>query len=209
VITLGACVAAVGASYSTEPVLPDGWAVLDRLDDGPVQAVLAEADGTRVLLLPGTNQWVDALRRSGRHGLLDVDARPVTYGSYRCHDGAVRYADRLERWEPAHTARLVVGHSLGAAVALLIAGPDMPALAVAPFAPFLGPVPPLPALSLVDPRDVVPRAPGPGWHRPGAKLTLPPSRGTVLEAHGCGSYLAQLGGLAAFDLTPWLEEPAR
>jgi hypothetical protein len=136
VITLGACVAAVGASYSTEPVLPDGWAVLDRLDDGPVQAVLAEADGTRVLLLPGTNQWVDALRRSGRHGLLDVDARPVTYGSYRCHDGAVRYADRLERWEPA-------------------------------------------------------------------------SRGTVLEAHGCGSYLAQLGGLAAFDLTPWLEEPAR
>jgi hypothetical protein len=204
VITLGAAVSAVGASYAAEPVLPDGWAVLDRLDDGPVQAVLAEADGTRVLLLPGTNQWVDALRRSEGYGLLDVDARPVTYGSYRCHDGAVRYADRLQRWEPAHTARLAVGHSLGAAVALLIAGPDMPALAVAPFA-YHGTVPLLPALSLVDPRDMVPYAPGPCWYRPGAMLTLPRSRGTVPEAHGCGSYLAQLGGLAAFDLTPWLE----
>lgn len=205
-ITLGAAVSAVGASYAAEPVLPDGWAVLDRLDDGPVQATLATVGGSRVLLATGTNQIEDW----GARPTFNLDIRQRVVGRFTVHEGAWRYGRRLGAWAEVDGADLIVGHSLGAAASLLLGWQVGAAvLAVAPFAPFLGTAPPLPALSLIDPRDVVPYAPGPGWHRPGATLTLPPSRGTVPGAHGCASYARQLAGLAALDLTPWLEEPAR
>jgi hypothetical protein len=197
-LSLASCVQAVDWAYDTTAAPPEGWSLLDTVKAGHAEAVLAKVSGLRVLLLPGTNDILDGVRRPK---LSDVDIRAELVDGFRVHGGAWRYAQTLMGTRVGGEGDVLIGHSLGGSVALLMGWRmgKFP-LAVAPFGLFSPFAPKMAALSLVDPSDWVPHFPSEEWLRPGATLTLPRSGGDPFVAHRCSSYLEQLGPLGALDL---------
>lgn len=174
--------------------------VLERLDLNGVQSVILEAEGERVLLIRGTDELCDWLYN------LDFRAEPVSGENWSWHRGFYTHAQIAYAFAKGKGISLIIGHSLGAAAAGIVAvSLGLPALCFGtPRALHGCVVPPGAALirnycRLDDPVTMLPFE-GLGYRHCGEVIRLVPPP-PYLE-HGIAHYLGLLADLVVDAVTP-------
>lgn len=186
-VTLATAAQIVWSAYEPDRPLPAGIAwVGPRYDRETVQARVYHdsARDTTGIAVEGTNREPSFLQDWVRN----LDIRPVSRFGYYVAGGWLKGATPLAEWAFQAGATEFLGHSKGAAEALIAAfllerdsrarGDEaqirIQALALASPKPFFGTPPPMDALCLRNPDDLVSSLPPlPGWRTPGSTIVMP------------------------------------
>lgn len=168
------------AASSGDPAdLPRGVRFTAAYDHSTVQARLYEdSERGRVgCVVLGSNERADWIR--------NFDFRPVKLRAWRVAAGWLKGAEPLASWCQKNGAEEMIGHSKGAAEALIVGALNgLQTLALETPKPFFWAPPVMDALCIRNPRDFVCKLPpGTAWTTPGATLLLPWDKPDLEEDH--------------------------
>jgi hypothetical protein len=168
------------AAYSSDPAdLPQWVSFIDSYDHSTVQArrYVDAKRGKIGCVVLGSNERADWAR--------NFDFRPVRMGAYLVAAGWKKGAVPLAVWCEKNGVQEMIGHSKGAAEALLVGAlNNLQVLALASPKPFFGTPPVMDALCVRNPRDFVGKLPpGSMWKTPGSTLLLPWDPPDLQEDH--------------------------